>query len=402
MPLFKYTALNNVGEKVEGSYTAGDRSQLLQMIRENGYHPVKIMEVNGKKELKDLSFSRKIKIQDISVFCRQFASMLNAGVSIVKCLDILNQQTINKRFKKVIWEVYEAVQKGEHLSEALRTHGDVFPELLINMIETGEVSGTLDDVMLRMATHFEKENKLKSKIRAAMVYPIVLSITAVLVVFFLLTFIMPTFLGMFTASGMDLPGPTRLLISISDILRNYWYIVAMAMIGVFYIFKGYTSSENGRLKWDTFKLRIPIVKGTIEKIYTSRFTRTLSTLLSSGIPLLQAMEVVAKVSGNKVAANAILAARDDMSKGMDLASPIKRSEIFPPMVDSMIRIGEESGTLDDILAKTADFYEQELELALQKMTSLMEPIIIIVMGGVIGFIVVAMAMPMFDMMKTIQ
>ena len=402
MPVFKYTALNNNGETIVGTYNTTDRAQMMQMIRENGYHPVKIVETPSKNDVKGIKIMQKIKVQDIAVFCRQFYSMLNAGVTIVKCLDILHQQTENKRFKGVIYEIYESVQKGEHLSEALRNHSDVFPELLINMVETGEVSGTLDNVMSRMATQFEKDNKLKSKIRATMVYPIVLSIVAVLVVFFLLTFIMPMFMGMFISSGIELPGPTRLLISLSNILKNQWHIVIGVAIAAFYGFKSYKNSEKGSLKWDEFKLRLPVLKGVITKIATARFTRTLSTLLASGIPLLQGMEVVAKVVGNKLVANAILSARDDMSKGMDLAGPIKRSGMFPPMVDSMIRIGEESGTLDEILGKTADFYEEELEMALQKMTSLMEPLIIVVMGGVIGFIVIAMAMPMFDMMKTIN
>ena len=402
MATYKYVALNNSGEAINGTYSANDRSQLLTMIRDNGYHPVKITELVDKKDVRELNFVKKVKIQDIAVLCRQFYSMLNAGVTVVKCLDILYQQTENKRLKTIVYKVYETVQKGEPLSEAMRMHSDVFPELLINMIETGEVSGTLDNVMDRMATHYEKENKLKSKIKATMIYPIALSIVAVLVVIFLLTFVMPTFMGVFESSGTELPGPTKLLMSISSTLKNYWYIVFGVILAAFYLFRGYIASEKGRLKWDAFKLRLPIIKGTIEKMSTARFTRTLSTLLSSGIPLLQSMEVVSRTVGNRLVAKAILDAKDDMNKGMDLAGPIKKSGMFPPMVDSMIRIGEESGTLDEILGKTADFYEEELELALQKMSSLIEPVIIVVMGGVIGFIVLSMVLPMFEMMNAIQ
>ncbi|MFO7636061.1 MAG: type II secretion system F family protein [Clostridia bacterium] len=384
MPVYKYTALTNEGKTILGTFSAADRSQLIHMIRENGYHPVKVKEVIEKKDVKEFGFRGRVKTQDIAVFCRQFYSMLNAGVTIVKGLDILQQQTQNKKLKAVTKDLYETVQKGLSLSEAMRHHGDVFPELLINMVETGEVSGTIDAAMNRMAFHFEKENKLKNKIRAAMVYPIILSVLAIGVVIFLLTFVMPMFLEMFTSSGVELPGPTRLLLAMSNGLRDYWYIIGGVVLIIVYAIRGFIKSEKGRLKWDTFVLKIPVLKHTVTLISTTRFTRTLSTLLSSGIPLLQAMEVVARVVSNKVASNAVLTARDDMRKGTDLASPIKRAAVFPPMVDSMIKIGEESGTLDEILGKTADFYEDELETSLQKLASMMEPLVLIFMGAVIG------------------
>ncbi len=403
MPLYKYSAIGANGEKIEGTYATGDRTQLLQMIREKKYYPMDITEIIERKDLKELSlFRQRIKVKDIALFCRQFYTMLNAGVTIIKCLDILQQQTENKRFRAIIGDVYEDVQKGAQLSEALKNHRDVFPELLVNMVEAGEVSGTLDNIMDRMASHFEKDNKLKNKVKSTLIYPVILSIVAVLVVIFLLTFVMPTFMGMFTESGVALPLPTRILMAISEIIKGYWYIIAVAIAAIIYAIRRYVDSDKGRLAWDRLKLRLPVVNSTVTKLITSRFTRTLSTLLSSGIPLLQAMEVVARVVGNRVASDAILSAREDMRKGMDLAGPVRKTGIFPPMVDSMIRIGEESGTLDAILGKTANFYDEEVDAALQKMTAMLEPVIIVFMAGIIGFIVISMALPMFDMMKTVQ
>lgn len=402
MAVFKYTAMGNDGKTITGTFSAPDRAQIVHMIRAKGQYPVDIKEVIEKKDVKDLGIMNKVKVKDIAVFCRQFYSMLNAGVTIVKALDILHQQTTHKRLKTVIKEIYEAVQKGQSLSESMRSFGDVFPELLINMIASGEVSGSLDKSIERMAIHFEKETRLKNKIRAAMVYPIILSVVAVLVVIFLLTFIMPTFVGMFVDSGVELPGPTRVLMGISGVFQNYWFVLIGGFFLAFYILRAYRKSEKGKLKLDTLMLKIPVIKNTVTIMSAARFTRTMSTLLYSGIPILQAMEVVARVVSNGVIKRAILIAGDEMRKGADLATPIKRSGVFPPMVDSMIRIGEESGTLDQILGKTAEFYEDELETALQKMASLIEPVIIVVMGGLIGFIVVSMIMPMFAMMQTIE
>jgi type IV pilus assembly protein PilC len=256
--------------------------------------------------------------------------------------------------------------------------------------------------MDRMAVNYEKENKITKKLKGAMKYPIILSIVSILVVVFLLTFIMPTFVGMFEGSGVELPLPTRILLMISGIIINYWYFVFTALLLMILGIKKYIGTNNGQFLIDHIKFKIPIVKGTTQKVITSRFTRTLSTLLASGIPLIQALDIVSRIVGNVVVEKGILKAKEDVRKGIDLATPIKQMDVFPPMAESMIRIGEESGTLDEILDNTANFYDEEVEAALQKMTTLIEPIMIVVMAIVVGSIVIAMVMPMFEMMNTIQ
>jgi type IV pilus assembly protein PilC len=288
------------------------------------------------------------------------------------------------------------------LSEAMAKHENIFPALLINMVEAGEVSGNLDVLMERMAIHYEKENNIENKVKNALVYPIVLSIVAIAVVVFLLTVVMPTFIGMFESSGSLLPGPTRVILTISNLLKEYWYLFLVVVILIVTGIISFRKTESGRVLVDNLKIKIPGVKKMSIKIITSRFTRTLSTLLSSGIPLLQGLDVVSKVVGNEVVSNKLNQAREDIRKGIPMSRTIKDIGLFPPMVDSMIKIGEESGALDDILYKTADFYDEEVETSLQKMTTLLEPILIIFMALIIGFIVIAMAMPIFDMVNTIE
>jgi type IV pilus assembly protein PilC len=402
MPVYRYKAIKDNGERTEGTYAANSRQDVISMLRDKGYYPIDVQEEIQGKDIKAFNLFSKVKIKDIAVFCRQFYAMLNSGITIVSCLDVLKQQTENKKLRIVIGEVYDDVQKGLTFSEALRKHDDVFPELLINMVEAGEVSGNLDDIMARMAVHFEKENKINNKIKGAMVYPIVLSILAVVVVVFLLTFVMPTFVGMFQGTGLELPMPTRILLRISDIIRNYWYIIISILLIAAVGIKRYIKTDNGRYIVDSIKFRLPIVKSTTKKVITSRFTRTLSTLLSSGVSLIQALEIVSKVVGNKVVSDGILEAKEEIRKGISLAEPLDRIGVFPPMVVSMIRIGEDSGSLDEILDKTANFFDEEVEASIQKMTTLLEPLMIIAMAVIVGFIVIAMVMPMFDMINTIQ
>jgi type IV pilus assembly protein PilC len=287
MPVYQYKAVSTTGEKVQGSYTANGKQEVLGMLRQKKQHPISVEEVVEGKDIKELKFFAKVKMKDIAVFCRQFYAMLNAGVTIVNCLDILRLQTENKKLKKAVGEIYEGVQKGLTLSEALGNHPNIFPELLINMVEAGEVSGNLDIIMDRMAIHYEKENKITNKVKGAMVYPIMLSIVAVGVVIFLLTFVMPTFVGMFQGSGVELPLPTRILLRISKSIRDYWYMLLTVSMVLFYGIKKYIKMHQGRLFVDRLKFRMPIVKGTTQKIVTSRFSRTMATLLSSGIPLIR-------------------------------------------------------------------------------------------------------------------
>ncbi|PAB58512.1 type II secretion system F family protein [Anaeromicrobium sediminis] len=400
MPTYKYKGISKTGEKIEGTYTARDKQAVIRMIRENQNIPIKVEEViEGSKKI-SLGLFGKVKIKDIAIFCRQFYTMLNAGVTIINCLDILRLQTENKRLRKVIGEVHEEVQKGFSFSESLRKHREVFPDLLINMAQTGEVSGTLDVIMGRMAIHYEKENNIRNKVQGAMMYPIILSVISIIIVIFLLTVVMPIFLNMFIRNGAQLPLPTRILLFISNIMTTYWYIFVTFVILSLYGIQKIVKTDKVKFLIDHIKFRIPVVKGTAQKVITSRFTRTLSTLLSSGIPLMEALDIVSRVVDNVIVEKGILRAKEEVRKGADLATPIKEIGVFPPMLDSMIRIGEESGTLDDILDKTANFYDEEVEASIGKMTKLMEPLMIVVMSFIVGAIVTAMLMPMLDMMST--
>ncbi|HPP31926.1 MAG TPA: type II secretion system F family protein [Soehngenia sp.] len=397
---YKYVALTKDGFKITGSMESTSETEVINMIKTNNYLPVSI-ERDIESEAKFELFSKKVKKKDLAVFCRQFYTMLDAGINIVNSLDILSAQTENKTLKKAIKDVAENVQKGITLSEAMKMHPKVFPTILINMVEAGEVSGNLDTILERMAVHFEKENKTENKVRSSMVYPIVLMIVSVAVVIFMLIFILPTFVGMFEGSDTPLPLPTRILIGLSDFLKSYWYIfigiVALLVFGI----TSFINSENGRRLFDGIKLKLPIIKGTTVKIVTSRFTRTLSTLMSSGIPLLRSMEVVSRVVNNKVVEEKLISGIEDIRRGVPLSRMIRDVEIFPPMVDSMVKIGEESGALDDILLKTADFYDEEVDVALTRLTSMLEPLMIVFMALIIGFIVIAMYLPMFEVVNTI-
>jgi type IV pilus assembly protein PilC len=389
MPSFKYKAISKSGETLDGVITVANQSDVVQMLREKEYLPVNVEQIRSNQDIDVLSFMKRVKTKDIAIFCRQFHTMLNSGISIIQCLDILRQQFDNLKLRKVIADVYELVQKGSTFSESMRAHRETFPELLINMIEAGELSGNLDTILQRMADHYEKDTRLKRKISGAMVYPLVLSGVATLVVIFLLIFVMPVFVGMFTSSGVQLPLPTRILLGLSDFLRSFWYIVfGILFIGI-YLLRRFLKTETGRLVFDRLKLRLPIIKPVAIRIATTRFARTLSTLLASGIPLLNAMEITSKV------------VREDVRKGFDLAGPVKRTGLFPPMVDSMIRIGEESGSLDDVLKRTADFYDEEVDTAIAKMTAMLEPLMIVLMAVVIGSVIIAIASPMFTMFNTI-
>ena len=401
MPLFEYKAVNQSGDSITGKYNANDRNEIMQMLRSKSYHPVQIKEVSEGTDLSTLQMFNKVKIKDVAIFARQFYAMLHAGVTIIQCLDILRQQTEKPYFRTVIEKVYESVQKGSTLSEAMKEHQTAFPELFVNMVEAGEASGNLDNIMDRMAFHYEKETKIQNKIQGAMVYPTVLAVVSVVVVVFMLVAILPTFLSMFEGSGVPLPGPTAFLLGLSNGLRQYWYIVIAVVVGLVFVIRRFLKTENGRRQFDALKLRLPVIKNTVTKIATSRFTRTLSTLLASGIPLLPAMDIVAKIVGNRIMADGIISVKEDLRKGYDLAGPIQRLGLFPPMVVSMVRIGEESGSLDDVLQRTADFYDEEVDVAIQKLTSMMEPVMLIIMAVIIGFLVVAMYLPMIDMMQTI-
>jgi type IV pilus assembly protein PilC len=397
MKKFKYRALKKDGVKFDGVFEGNSKEELLKMLKSKDYYPLKIEEVIESKNIEFMLFEKKVKAKDLAVFCRQFYTMLDAGLTILNCLNILSKEIQNKTLRDVLANLEEDVKKGEILSESMGKHKDIFPKLLISMVESGEASGNIDEMMLRMSIHFEKENKINNKVKGAMSYPMILAFVAIAAVTFIMLFVMPTFLEMFESEGITLPLITKILLGLSSFLSNNIIFIVFLIIAMSVVFNIYRKTDNGIESISKIKLKTPALGTLNKKIIVSRFTRTLSTLLSAGVSLVHALPIVAGVLGNKVAEDAILKVREKVVKGEGLSGPIRENELFPKMLSSMIRIGEESGSLDEILNKTADFYDDEVEQAIQTATSLIEPIMIVIMGVVIGGIVLSIMIPMFNM-----
>ncbi|HWQ78559.1 MAG TPA: type II secretion system F family protein [Anaerovoracaceae bacterium] len=381
---------------------AADEPSLATQVKSN-----KLFLVDYKQKVersKNLLGGSRITLstKDIAILCRQLSSMLTSGVTLVKALNILYLQMEKKNIKECIKRLYESVQRGDQFSEGIRKQTGVFPEIMISMVEAGEASGKLDHVVTKLAEQFEKDVKLKSKMKSAMTYPIILMVMAIGVVLILVTQVLPIFIGMFAEGGMDLPVPTRILIAFSDILRGYWYLVIFGIAALALVIKIYLASDKGLKKWHSIQLKLPVVSDLVVKVSAVRFTRTLSTLLSSGMSLLQALEIVNKVVGNRVITDGLNTTKEDIRKGMNLSQSLRRVSALPPMVYSMTGIGEESGTIEDMLEKCAEYYDDEVENAIQKMVTMMEPIMIVFMGVVVGFIIISMILPIFDLYGSIE
>ncbi|OJV66860.1 MAG: type II secretion system protein F [Clostridiales bacterium 38-18] len=392
------------GRVVETVYRGESKNEIVGLIRSKGHRPVSInVEIEKGQDISQIElFQKRVKVNDIAIFCKQMHTMLNAGMPLLTSLDVLGAQTENVRLAKAIKQMATQVQKGDVLSVAMNQHHKIFPELLVSMVEAGELTGNLDNVLLKMSEHYTKENKINSKVKSAMMYPMILSILVVVVVVFMLTFVLPTFVGMFESQNVQLPLPTRILLGISGALRTYWYLFAGGLAILIVTFNRLGKSTEGRRFMDRVKLRIPVLKTSIAKIATSRFTRTLSTLLASGIPIIQALETSAQVTGNQVVIDGIAIVSEDIKKGIVLSTLLKKVGVFPPMVISMVSIGEESGALEEMLGKTADYYDEELDAAIARMIGVLEPMMIVVMALIIGFIVISMILPLFDMYSSIQ
>lgn len=398
---YKYKAMKANGEVLEGIFVGNTTEEVAQMLRNNQSYPISITE-HVKLGSKEITFSKKVAPKDLSFFCRQMNAMLSSGSTIIRCLDIMKKQLDNHKLRSAVNDMYSEVQKGKILSQAMADHPKIFPELMIYMVESGELSGTLDRILLRLADHFEKDSKLKNKVKGAMVYPMILLIMSNVVVIFLVTFIMPTFIGMFDTSGVALPLPTRILLGFSNFLRSNALLVIGAIVIIVMLIMQFVHSDQGSIIVDGYKLRLPIIGKLNTKVITARFARNLSTMLSSGVPLLTALDNVSHVIGNKVVAIEILKYREEIQKGNELHQVVRDSNLFPPMLDNMMEIGKESGALDTILEKTADYYDDEADQALSRLVTMFEPLMIIVLAAVIGFIVISMAMPMFNMASTVQ
>lgn len=397
MENYIYEALAANGKKLRGVIESNSEFEAMRKLREKDMYPISVKpQTMANRDIK-LEIRRKIRIKDIAVMCRQFHAMLDSGISILECVDVLRRQTENKTLAKSLGKVYQKLQKGQTLSIAMKLEKNTYPEILINMIEAGETSGQMDVVMQRMATHFEKENALSRKIKTAMTYPAIIVAVSFMVVCFLMVFVLPTFIDMFEGSGVQLPLLTRMLLKGGEIMSSYWYIVfALLMLAMFGGGK-YMASAQGRRRLDMLKIAIPVVREMNIKIMSSRFSRTLSTLLASGIPIIQAMGIVKKIMGNLVVAKGMDAVMSDIKRGEGFAQSLSEVKIFPPMLISMVKVGEESGTLSEMLSKSADYYDMEVEDSITRMTALLEPMLIVVMAVIVGTIVMAIVMPMFDM-----
>jgi type IV pilus assembly protein PilC len=400
MAKFKCSVVDEYGKKQKISRNGESKEEIFEYLKQNKYTIIDIQKLQSSMEIGGLGI-KKIKARDLSVFCKQLYAMLKAGVTIVNSLDILRQQTESKKLTKIISSMYEDLQKGNTFSEALAFHKNVFPPIFISMVEAGELSGNIDVIMDRLSVHFEKEYKIENKVKGAMTYPIILSVVCVSVVAFLLTNVMPTFVDMYTSSGVELPSLTQTLINFSEVLQKWWYLFILFAVAVGFLWSTLKKNKDVRYKLDYYKLKMPVLNSLVLKLATSRFARTLATLMGSGVPLLQALDTVSGVTGNSYIGQKIIDAKEEVRRGMSLSQPLKKQGVFPPMLHSMIKIGEDSGAIEEILDKTADFYDEEVDTAVSKFTAMLEPVMIVVMAVVIGFIVIAMVMPMFDMVSTV-
>jgi len=392
--------LKETGETIEGELNLKNEAEVQAYLKEKDYYIIEIKEAQAK-DVFNVSVKSKVHAKDLSVFCRKLHAMIESGLPIVTAVDILREQTVHRVIKSALNKIYEDLQKGFTFSEALSQQKDVFPENMIFLIEAGEMSGSIDTILDRLAIDFEKDAKIRSKIQAAMVYPILLCLMTISLVTFMVIFILPRFMIMFDNSDVDLPKMTQGVINISESLKNYWYLYLFGIVVIYIIVRVLKKAPEFRKYIDRLKLELPILRKYNQLLITTRFTRTLSTMLFSGVPLLYSLENISRSVGNVIVAEKIMEVTNEVQRGSDLATPIKRLNIFPRMVDSMINIGEESGTLDDILLKTTSYFDDELDTYIKKLTTLFEPLMIVVMGVVVGSIVIAMVLPMFDIVKTV-
>lgn len=404
MPQFAWEGRTRAGEVRKGLMEAEAEPDLANRLRAQG-----ITLSKAKKKAKDIELKLPFGIgqgvpeKDIVVFTRQFATMIDAGLPIVQCLDILASQTPNKNFQKVLYDVKAQVESGATFSDALKKHPKVFNDLYSNLVQAGEVGGILDTILSRLAVYIEKAMKLKSQVKGAMVYPISILGIAIIVVILLLWKVIPVFENMFKdMGGGALPKPTQVVISISNAFMDHWFIIIGSLVGSIVGFQAFIRHPKGRAIFDRYILKAPIVGNVLRKVAVARFTRTMGTLLSSGVAILDAMEIVAKTAGNMTIYDALMYTRAKISEGKNMAEPLMETKIFPSMVVQMIGVGEQTGAMDVMLQKVADFYEDEVDVAVNAMTKAMEPLMMVFLGGIVGGLIIAMYMPIFEMAGNVK
>jgi type IV pilus assembly protein PilC len=399
MPVYTYRARTVGGESQSGEITASTEADVVGQLRRR-----RLVVVSVKEKPKEIKFSigGRVKTKDLVLFTRQFATMINAGLPLVQSLDILATQQPNKRAAEKIRAVLSDVESGSTLADAMRRHRDFFSEIYVNMVAAGEAGGILDVILLRLAEYLEASEKLKRKVKGAMFYPATVMGFSGLAIAVLLIFVIPTFAGFFETAGVALPLPTRFVMGLSDFLISWWWAVAAVLAGIGWLIRAYRKTPAGRLTTDKLLLRIPVLGQVIRKAAIARFSRTLGTLVQSGVPILDGLEITARTAGNRVVEDAVMKSRASIAGGETIAEPLKRSTVFPPMVVQMINVGEQTGGLDDMLSKIADFYDDEVDSAVSTLTSIIEPVMIVFLGAIVGGMVVAMYLPIFDIIKTVE
>jgi type IV pilus assembly protein PilC len=403
---FDYQVRDKTGKLITGQLEADNQAAVAAKLTSMGYAPIKIDQVkeNGLQMEINLPGSNRVKLKDLAIFSRQFATMISSGLSLIRALSILHEQTENKKLAETIDEIRGQVEAGSSLSQALAHHDKIFPKLYVAMVRAGETAGMLDQVLLRVAAMYEADVKLRSKIKSAMTYPVIVFVMAILLSTVMLIFIVPVFAGMFEELGGELPLMTQMLVSASNFVTSWVGVLSYIVLptALWFTYKRIRSTEKGRYALDVMKLRLPVFGPLFHKIALTRFARNLSTLMAAGVPILQALEITADTVNNGPIANAVKDVQDSVRQGESINRPLSQHEVFPPMVVQMIAVGEETGNVDGMLEKISDFYDTEIESTTESLTALMEPLMIGVIGGIVGGMVIALYLPMFKIFELIE
>lgn len=399
---FTYTVRDKAGKIAKGKLDGDSKEAVQAKLTQMGYIILELDQQGGLSSLNNITFGTGIKVKDVTIFARQFSTMINAGLSLTKCLSILAGQTDNAYLRDVIQQVGKDVEAGQSLSDAMSKHGKVFPPIFVNMVRAGETGGVLDEVLNRVADHFEQEQALKGKIKSAMTYPIAMGGMVLLILVAMMMFVVPTFEKMFSDMGGELPFMTQVLVDISNFVVGFGGVVAVVVfVGSIATFKWW-SKGPGTMVWDNAKLNMPVFGPMTRKIALAKFTRTFGTLIAAGVPILSALDIVADTAGNEVVAQAVKKSREAIKEGETIAKPLSESKVFPSMLVQMIAVGEETGALDAMLNKIADFYDEEVGNAVDSLTSLIEPLMMATLGVVVGAMVVALYLPMFNVITLVK
>lgn len=401
MPAFLWEATSRKGEQKKGELDAADEATIRGQLRRQGFK-----NINVKAKPKDLMeylpfLKESVKEKDVVVFSRIFSTMINAGLPLIQCLELLASQEQNKTFAGIIRAIKEDIEGGSTLTDALKKYPKIFDELFVNLVAAGEAGGILDVILSRLSAYMEKAMKLKSKVKGAMTYPASVLVISLGVVAVLLLKVIPVFQKMFEGMGGTLPAPTQFLVNASKFAQNYFYVFIIVIVAVVFAYKRFVATEKGRYAVDSMALKAPVFGQLIRKVAVSKFTRTMSTMMSSGVPILEALNIVSKTAGNVIIENALMQTRKSISEGKTIAEPLMETDIFPPMVVQMIAVGEATGALDTMLAKIADFYDDEVDAAVDALTSLLEPFMMVFLGGVVGGMIIAMYLPIFQMASVV-